>query len=244
MTFALQMHKIRKFLCLVHGGFPEYLTQNDSEYLSRIYEDILFRDLIVRYGIKNTDAFRKLAQYLFTNFTSEFSYNKLAELLGFASVNSVREYMLYLQECYLLFQVHKFDFSLKKQFVSNKKVYCIDNGLRERVSLRFSPDKGRLLENLVYIELRRRGYEVYFYKTKNNLEAAFYVPALNQFIQVSYSMENDTTLQKEINALKVAMQDHDSKSNLIITYNEESVIDTPHGKINVEPVWKWLLEIT
>lgn len=229
---------------LVHGGFPEYLTQNDSEYLSRIYEDILFRDLIVRYGIKNTDAFRKLAQYLFTNFTSEFSYNKLAELLGFASVNSVKEYMLYLQECYLLFQVHKFDFSLKKQFISNKKVYCIDNGLRERISLRFSPDNGRLLENLVYIELRRRGFEVYFYKTKNNLEVDFYVPALRQFIQVSYLMENETTYQREINALKAAISDHESANNLIITYNEESTIPTPAGAINVVPIWKWLLEIT
>jgi uncharacterized protein len=227
---------------LVHGGFPDYIKYNDPEFLTRIYEDILYRDLIVRYGIKNSDGFRKLTQYLFTNFTSELSYNKLTEILGFKSVNSVKNFMQYLQECYLLFEMYKFDFSLKKQYVSNKKVYCIDNGLRQKISLRFSPDHGKLLENMVFVELKRRGDDVYFYRTKNNLEVDFYVPAIKQFIQVCHIIEDKTTYNREINAMQTAMKEQKNENNVILTFNEEDVIDTSFGKIRILPVWKWLLE--
>jgi uncharacterized protein len=227
---------------IVQGGFPDYVKQNDPEFLARIYEDILYRDLIVRHGIKNIHGFRKLTQYLFTNFTSEISYNKLTEILGIKSVNSVRNFMQYLQECYLLFEMYKFDYSLKKQYVSNKKVYCIDNGLRQKISLRFSPDHGKLLENMVFVELKRRGHDIYFYRTKNNLEVDFYVPAIKQFIQVCHTIAEKTTYNRELNALITSMKEQKSENNLILTYNEEDVIDTSFGKISIVPVWKWLLK--
>jgi len=115
---------------LVHGGFPEYLHTGFQEVLKHIYDDIIYRDLIVRFGIRNVTGFKNLAQYLFTNFTREAGYLPLAKLLGFSSSNSVKDYISILREGYLVFDVPGYDYSLKRQYSSNRKIYVVDNGLR------------------------------------------------------------------------------------------------------------------
>ena len=109
-------------------------------------------------------GFRQLARYLVTNTANPATYNALKNTLGFKSVVSVRDYVGFLEQAYLIFEIFRHDFSLKKQYVSDKKLYCIDTGLRNAVAFRFSDDKGRLLENLVLIELLRRNKSVYFFK--------------------------------------------------------------------------------
>jgi len=100
---------------LSKGGFPEFLISDDPEFLHRIYEDIIYRDLIVRFGIKNIKGFKNMTQYLFTNFTKETNYNSLAGILGFRSTTSVRDYVSYLCESYMIFELYRYDYSLKKQ---------------------------------------------------------------------------------------------------------------------------------
>ncbi|MBU4579881.1 ATP-binding protein, partial [Patescibacteria group bacterium] len=132
---------------LKFGGFPDFLKYGDEEFLKRIYNDILYKDLLVRFKIKEVKAFKQLAAFLFTNFTKEVSYNSLKNILGFKSSTSVRNYIDFMQESFLVFELYKYDFSLKKQFISDKKLYVIDNGLRNVISFYFSEDLGKSLEN-------------------------------------------------------------------------------------------------
>lgn len=226
------------------GGFPEYLILNDGEYLKHIYNDIIHRDLIVHFKIKNSTAFKQLAQYLFSNLSKETSYNGLKNTLKFSSSTTVSEYVSYLEQAYLCFEIFKFDFSLKKQIVYNKKIYVIDNGLRNVVAFKNSSDTGRLLENLVYIELKRRQKEVYFYKTKENYKVVFLIREQNLIlIQVSYSIADVETEYREKRALFSAMKELSITNSVILTYNEEKLIEEKDYKINVIPIWKWLLSI-
>lgn len=227
---------------ILHGGFPEYLKSNDQEVLKRVYDDIVYRDLIVRFGIRNVNGFKNLAQYIFTNFTSETGYLPLAKLLGFNSATSIKEYLNILSEGYLIFEVTKYDFSLKRQYTSNRKIYVIDNGLRSVVAFRTSADMGRLLENTVFLELKRRGNDVWFYKSQGNQEADFLVnPTQPELIQVCYDLQNPKTRQREISSLTVCMQELNLEHGIILTKNDEEVINSGNMVIDVIPVWKWLL---
>lgn len=227
---------------LLHGGFPEYLKTNDQEVLKRIYDDIIYRDLIVRFGIRNVNGFKNLAQYIFTNFTSETGYLPLAKLLGFNSATSIKEYLNILNEGYLIFEVTKYDFSLKRQYTSNRKMYVIDNGLRNVVAFRTSADMGRLLENTVFLELKRRGNEVWFYKSQGNQETDFLInPTHPELIQVCYDLQNPKTRQREISSLLVCMKELKLNHGVILTKNDEEVINSDNTVIDVIPVWKWLL---
>jgi predicted AAA+ superfamily ATPase len=141
----------------------------------------------------------------------------------------------------MLFELYKFDFSLKKQYVSSKKIYAIDNGLRNQIAFRINKDKGQALENMILIDLKRRGHDVYFYKTQNNYEVDFYIKDTNTFIQVCYSINDQSTLDREIRAIVYANKELKAAKNLILTYNEEKVIESQPETIEVMPTWKWFL---
>jgi predicted AAA+ superfamily ATPase len=227
---------------LSKGGFPEFLISDDPEFLHRIYEDIIYRDLIVRFGIKNIKGFKNMTQYLFTNFTKETNYNSLAGILGFSSTTSVRDYVAYLGESYMIFELYRYDYSLKKQYQSNKKIYTIDNGLRNAISFRTGQDKGRMLENLVFIELKRRGIECWFYKTNTNLEVDFlWFDGETRLMQVCYDLTDPSTLKRETSALETAMKELSVKSSLMLSYNEKRDFVTKTGTISVLPVMEWIL---
>ncbi len=226
-----------------NGGIPDFIKYNNTEFLKRLYEDVIQKDLIAKFGIRNNLAFRKITQYLMTNFTKEISYNSLSRILGIQSVNSIKDYIGILQDSYLIFELYKYDYSLKRQYTSNKKIYTIDNGIRNRVAFRFGQDLGNLLENIVFIELKRRKKELYFYKTKNNLEVDFFVKENHpQLIQVSYSIEDYNTKERELKSLKTAMDELNLKEGLILTYNSFDNIKMGNKIINIRPTWKWLIE--
>jgi uncharacterized protein len=228
---------------LTNGGFPEYLNNNIREVLKQIYDDIIYRDLIVRFGIRNVTGFKNLAYYLFTNFTNEAGYLPLAKLLGFSSSTSVKDFIAILQEGYLVFEVHKYDHSLKKQYTSNRKVYVIDNGLRNTVSFRTSADMGRLLENEVFLELKRREEEVWYFRSSGNKETDFLIhPENPSLIQVCYNVADPFTRSREIASLRACMKDLGKREGMILSMNEEEEISTPDGEIRIVPVWKWMLE--
>jgi predicted AAA+ superfamily ATPase len=222
------------------GGFPEFLKYGDPEYLKRIYDDILYRDILSRFGIREVKGFRHLAHYLFTNTANAASYNALKNMLGFKSVVSVRDYVGFLEEAYLIFEIFRYDFSLKKQHVNEKKLYCIDTGLRNAVAFRFSEDKGRLLENLVLIELLRRGKAVYFFKSPK--ECDFITEEKGKItgaIQVCYELSRENR-DRELGGLAGAITAHDLPDGIILTYNQEEIIHHGDAVVHVLPVWKWL----
>ena len=226
---------------LVGGGFPEYLKYQDPEYLKRTYEDILFRDIIGRTGIREVKPFRQLARYLFTNISNRASYHALKKVLGFKSAVSVRDYVGFLEEAYLVFELFKYDHSLKMQYVNDKKLYCIDNGMRNAVAFRFSGDLCRLLENLVFIELLRRDMTIYFFKNDN--ECDFVIEdrgIITTAIQVCYEITQENR-DRELAGLSEAMNTLAVDKGIILTYHqEESFVHDGH-MIQVLPVWKWLL---
>ncbi len=229
---------------LHHGGFPEYIKTEIQEVLQRIYDDILYRDLIVRFGIRNVAGFKNLAHYLFTNFTSESGYLPVANMLGFSSATSVRDFISILKEGYLLFEVNQYDHSLKKQYQTNRKTYVIDNGLRNAVSFRTSSDHGRLLENAVFLELRRRGSEVWYYRSRNNLETDFLIePGHPQLIQVCYDMQNLQTRKRVISSISAGMRELNLNKGIILTKNDTETISVPEGIIQAMPVWKWMIDL-
>src|SRR3989338_7004363 len=213
------------------GGFPEMVKYQDVEFLKRIYEDVLYKDLLVRFKIRDVEAFKQLAGYLFSNFTKAISYNSLKNMLGFKSAMSVKNYVNYLQESYLFFSIYKYDYSLKKQFISDKKIYAIDNGLRNAVSFAVSDDRGRLLENMIFLELKRRGYEVYFFKGKG--ECDFVLKEKNKIttaIQVSEVLD-ESNKEREINGLREAMTQFHLKNGIMITKSQdyETELEVPKG---------------
>jgi uncharacterized protein len=227
---------------LAGGGFPEYLKYGDPEYLKRIYDDILFRDIISRFGIREVKGFRQLAHYLFTNVSNPASYNALKNTLGFRSVVSVRDYVGFLEEAYLIFEIFRYDFSVKKQYIHEKKLYCIDTGMRNAVAFRFSDDKGRLLENLVFVELMRRGRSVYFFR--NQKECDFITEdrgTVTGAFQVCYELSRENR-DREIDGLIAAMTVHNLTEGTILTYHQEETITRDGYSIRVLPVWKWLIE--
>ncbi len=219
------------------GGFPEYVKYGDNEYLKQTYADILFRDIIGRYGIREVKAFRKLTHYLFTNVVNMASYNALKSALGIKSVGIVRDYIGFLEEAYLVFELFKYDYSLKKEYVNDKKIYVIDNGMRNAAAFRFSDDRGRLLENLVFIELLCRNKTIYFFR--NTKECDFVTEDRGKImaaIQVCYERFHVRTGRGEIEGLVEAMKTLSISDGTILTWHQEETIVHNNNSIRVLPV--------
>ncbi|MEM3431283.1 MAG: ATP-binding protein [Candidatus Micrarchaeia archaeon] len=225
---------------LIMGGFPEYLKSKKVEVLQELLTDILVRDIAVRYGIKNLKILKQLAIYLITNTGKEFSYNSLKEIFKLGSINSAIAFISYFEDAYLLFTVPRFSYSLKKQLVNPKKCYSIDNGLSVANSASFSEDKGRMLENLVFINLRRKYRDIFYFKEKG--ECDFIVKEKNKItraVQVCYEI-SDENRDREINGLLEAMERFSLKEAVIVTFDQEDHLKINNKTINIIPAWKWL----
>ncbi len=230
---------------LQYGGFPEFRVYEDPLYLQSLYDDILYRDIVARYEIKEIKALRELGLYLFSNIAQPFSYSKLQKLLGLGSMNTVKNYIHYFSNSYLLFELSRFSYSVKQQMASNKKIYCIDNGIMEAIDFQFSKNSGKYLENLVYMALRREKLDLFFYKTENGKEVDFLVREgrdIVQLIQVSENLTEDSTYQRETDALLKAMEETRLARALILTSDQEDEIKVEGKTIQVLPVYKWLLQ--
>jgi len=227
---------------LTKGGFPEYLKYNKSEILQELLNDIIARDIIVRHKLRETKTVKEMALYLLTNVGKEFSYNNLKKTFNLGSTNSALSFVSYFEDSYLMFTVPKFDFSLKKQIINPKKVYSIDNGLSNVNSASFSSDRGRMLENLVFLQLRRKYKEIFYFKEEN--ECDFLIKDRNKVIaaiQVCYQLQEDNK-KREIDGLLTPLSEFSLTNGLILTYNQEDEFKINGKIIIVQPVWKWLSE--
>lgn len=225
------------------GGFFKYLQTNDIDFFKILYDNILYRDIIVRYKLSHEKGIKDIFYYLTSNIAKEFSYTTLKNISDIASVTTIRDYISYLENSYLLFTINRYDISLKKQLISPKKVYIIDTGFANSISFKFSEDYGRLLENIVFLKLKRNGLEIYYHRQKK--ECDFIIKEgldMIQAIQVTKSLSDINTNKREIDGLIEAMKVHDLKEGLILTDDEENEFIQDGFKIIVKPIWKWLLE--
>jgi hypothetical protein len=227
------------------GGFPEVIVYNTTDILENIYQDVINTDILNRYKIKEEIEFKKITLFLMSNFAREFSYTSIKNNFNLGSTNTAKKYISYLTNVYLFFELQKYDYSLKKQDTYTKKIYAIDTGLINKISFNFSENIGRLYENLVFIELKRRNKYIYFWKDKSDYEVDFLVTEKNKvtsLIQVTYDLSNLKTKEREIRGLLSGLNEFKLKTGTIITKDLEKE-ETIDGKIiKYIPLWKWLLE--
>ncbi len=236
------------------GGFPEVIglkrtlrIKIHQEYLTAI----LFRDLIERHDIFHPKAVTDLAHRLIDNTASLYSVNSLTGYLKSLGhkvpKSSVSEYLEWFEDSYFLFTVRIFDASLARSNTNPKKIYCIDHALTVSVASGILVNSGHLLENLVFIALRRLHSEIYYYKTETGGEVDFIVPLRDRkrlLVQVCESLAETRTRKRELEVLSKAMVEQGLKSGTIVTRNEEERITAEgRGVIEVVPIWKFLLNL-
>ena len=224
---------------LKEGGFPQYLKQSDELVLQSLLDDIVYRDVAVRHGIKDVTAMQSLLIYLITNVGNLASANKLASVIQVRTAKTVLEYFSYFTQTYIISFVPRFSYSYRTQIVSPKKVYCIDNGLHMAVTTSATTDTGRRLENMVYGELRRKYNQIYYFN-ENGSECDFIICHKNipsQAYQACYELnrENET---REINGLLQAMQQLHIDKGYILTTNQSDIIIKDDYRIEVLPAWQ------
>jgi len=233
---------------LKNGGFPEVAVKNleAKTYLDTLFDAVLLKDVVKRYRVRFSQKIYDLALYLISNFSNEFSFTKLKNILDFRSVTTVQNYLRYLEEAYLVFSLDRFSFKKKEQIKTPKKVYLVDNGFILAKSFQFSENVGKLMENLVFSELLKRGYKpnetLFYYKTRNQKEIDFVLKEgrkIKSLIQVCYSTGLQT--KREISALIEGAQELDCQDLNIITWDEEGEEKIKNQTIKFISLWKWLL---
>ncbi len=224
------------------GGIPEYLKTNDKEYIKNLFENILYKDVIARYSIKKQKEIKELISILATNISSTFTYNSIKNTLGLGNSITAKEYISYLSNSYFFFELPKFDYSLRKSLAAPKKIYLIDNAFNQVAGFNFSANTGKHLENIVFIELKRRKKEVYYFAEKGECDFVIKEGAIiSQAIQVCYNLNKDNK-EREVKGLAEALKKFKLEEGRIITFDQEEEFRYEGMKIKAIPVWKWLLE--
>jgi uncharacterized protein len=221
------------------GGFPEYLKTGLAEVLMQLFNDIIIRDIAVRYNIKNITTLQQLAVWLVSNCGKLFTGNSLRKMLQIGSSSSIMEYLSYLNDAWLFFYMPRFSFSEKVQMVNPKKVYCIDNGFIQHNSVSFTPDNGRLLENMVFLHLRRQAKEIYYFAEKHECDfVVFQQKKVTGIYQVCWQLNQDN-LKREINGLIEAMAYFGVKQATIVTCNQHETFEVEDKKCLAIPFYDW-----
>lgn len=230
------------------GGFPETINLRDDlrrKTLQSYFDVMLYRDLVERYELKNPAALKYFIKKGISNIGNKITVNKLYNELKSQGIRTSKDtvygFINQVHDSYILFPVNYYSESLSVQMINEKKLYCIDNGLANTVSFKFSEDRGRMLENLVYLNLRRYNEEIYYHKGIGECDFVIKDRDNYRVIQVTQEMSN-TNRDREIKGLIEAMERFNLKEGLVITEDFSDSIDLGKKKIYVEPVWKWLLD--
>jgi len=238
---------------LFKGGFPEIvLTDIDvTNYLSATFDSILLNDIVNRYSIRNSAALSTLAQYMLSNFTKEYSYNRLKNVLHFSSEHTVKSYVGYLDEAYLLMSLPRYSPKVQEQINAPRKIYCIDNGYIDAYPIQSLEPKGKLLENLVFIQLNRLGYNpgssLFYYRTERQNEVDFALKAsktkygIQKLVQVSLSVDEKKILDREVDSMIAVAQDLDCQDCYVVTWDYEGEQSKNGYKVKFIPIVKFLL---
>ena len=224
------------------GGFPQVIKNEDLELSKQYFEDILNKDLIIRYKIKDIKELKDLIIFLLSNIGKINSYTTLKQITGIKSLSTIKKYLDGFQNVFLLHQVNKFDYSINKQKVAPSKIYTYDNSFLKTVSFNFSENFGKRLENLVFIHLLRTQKNVYYHLNKK--ECDFIIKEglkVKNAIQVTLNLDK-LTKEREITGLLEAMEKYNLKEGLILNLENEETIKIENKIVYIKPIWKWLLE--
>jgi len=233
------------------GGYPEVVTKgmDVKAYLGTLFDAVLFKDIVKRHRVKYSKQIYDLAVYLISNFSNEFSYSGIRKMLSLRSTNTVEKYTGYLEESYMYFVLNRFSYKFKQQINAPKKIYLSDNGLINARAFQVSGNAGKLLENVCFCEMLRRGYvcneSIFYYKTEKGLEVDFALkngPKVNSLVQVCRGFENGETKDRELKALMQASEELNCDDLLVITRDTEEEIKIKNKEIKVMPVLKFLLK--
>lgn len=227
-------------LYMKQGGFPLVVKESNLDLLNQYFQDILYRDIIARYRLSQVDELRQLAIFFFANAAKLFSYATLQKITGIKSLSSIKDYLGFYNQTYLFFYLLKFDFSIKKQMMNSRKVFSIDPGLINRIGFNFSENKGRILENIVFIELKRRKVEFFYYAGKNECDFVIMEGTrLKQAIQVSYMITHEN-IEREISGLLEVRKNFNITDLQLLVHDDDLQLNVA-DEIKIMPVWKWLL---
>jgi predicted AAA+ superfamily ATPase len=238
------------------GGFPEPLIKKipHREYLTTLLRSILYKDILVRHRIRAPKGLEDIAAYLMANVAQRYSLNTLVKVTRLQSVHTVEKYLRHLEEAFLIFSLRRFSFKVREQARSNRKVYCTDNGFITSASFRFAGDLGKLYENIVAIELRKRelegALECFYWQGAQQEEVDFVVKEgvrITHLIQVCFDLEDPKTKSRETRALLKASAELKCNGLLILTSSTEGEEEISwygtKGKVRYVPLWKWLLAL-
>jgi hypothetical protein len=219
------------------GGFPEIVLKQKTfkmKLLKQYFDDILYKDIIDRHNL-NSQKTKDLALYLITNFTNFISLRNLRNSLKI-SYDTIKDYISYYIEAFLFFTTDHFSYSFKEQKTLASKIYCIDNGLRNAVSFKFSKDKGKLAENCVFIHLKRQDKYAYYWKNKN--EADFVIKNADNSLEAINVSYTDEINERETNGLKEFKKKFKKTKKLTLITKD---LEKKENGIKFVPLWKWLL---
>lgn len=246
---ALRYALLEKFLR--RGSFPE-LVMKDLEpngYLDILFDSLLFKDVVQRHKIRFMEPMAALASYLINNITSSYTARSLSKTLDFKSDVTLEKYLSYLLESYLFFSISAYSHKFGQRRKSPRKIYAVDNGLISAKSLQFSKDSGRLMKNLVFTELIKKGlkpdHNIFYYKTKNAKEVDFLIKddlKVTQLIQVAYNLDDPKTMKRELSAIVEAAKELNVTELQIVSWNRKETVKINNFSVNIIPLWSWLLD--
>lgn len=237
---------------MLGGGYPELVVKDldPQGYLGILFDSMLFKDVVKRHKVRFSEQIDNLGSYLVSNFTSQYSLRKLTNVLGFRSGVTLEKYLSYLAEAYVIFPLSCYSPKAGERIRSPKKAYVVDNGFVNAKAIQHSPDTGKLLENMVFIELVKRGLEpnrnLFYYKTRNDKEVDFVIKngaEVSELIQVAYQAGNSDTEQREIKSLIEAADELKAKRLTILTWDEKKQAQKGNAIINFVPILEWLIGI-
>ena len=230
---------------LRNGGYPEVVAsrQLTRSYLDTLFDSIIWKDVAKRHNVRNVTDLNNLAMYLVSNFCNPVSANELTAELGFSSVNTTKKYMDYLHEPYIFYYLSRYNNKLKLMKKAPRKVYVVDNGFVASKAFSLSDNLGRLLENQVFIELIRRGYDVektmFYYRSRNDKEVDFVLrkgTSIERLVQVCYDMSSPKTEKREVDSIIECAGELKCSNLVIVTYNDKRTIEKDGYKIEVVPI--------
>lgn len=233
------------------GGYPEIVKTRAlaQSYLSTLYDSILLKDVAKRHKIRNTESLYNLAGYLLANFCNLITANDITTEFGLKSVTTTQKFLNYLHEPYLFFYLQRFNNKLKVMKKAARKVYVVDNGFVSTTAFNLSENLGRLLENQVFIELIRKGYDtentLFYYRSRNDKEVDFVTRKgvkVERLIQVCYDLTSEKTRRREIDALIEVAGELKCQTLQIISYQHKEIIEEKGFTIQVIPFMEWLHE--
>lgn len=222
---------------LALGGFPEVVLKSKTfktKLLEQYFDDILYKDIIDRYNL-NSQKTKDLALYLITNFTSLISLRNLRNSLKI-SYDTTKDYLAYYKEAFIFFTADHFSYSFKEQKTLASKIYCIDNGLRNAVSFKFSKDEGKLAENCVFVQLKHRDEQPYYWKNQNEVD--FVIKKSDNSLEAINVSYTDEINEREIKGLREFKKKFKKTKKLTIITKD---IEKKEKGTNFVPLWKWLL---